>query len=191
MHNIMRATGVACFLIATALFAQFETAEVLGTVRDPSGGAISKATVTLTNPDTGIQAKTTTDESGNYDFFNVKVGRYTRHGGTKRIFEVHHHRCERDCECPAARGRLHAGGRGHARSVEVTGVAAALETDSSEHGQVINTAAVTEFPLNGRNYADLALLVHQRREVSDRGLLLAQRHAARRRLQRERHAQHV
>ena len=43
-------------------------------------------------------------------------------------------------------------------TVEVTGAAAALETDSSEHGQVINTAAVVELPLNGRNYADLALL---------------------------------
>jgi hypothetical protein len=43
-------------------------------------------------------------------------------------------------------------------SVEVKGVAAALETDSSEHGQVINTATIAELPLNGRNYADLALL---------------------------------
>jgi len=27
--------------------------------------------------DTGIQAKTTTDDNGNYDFFNVRVGRYS------------------------------------------------------------------------------------------------------------------
>ena len=43
-------------------------------------------------------------------------------------------------------------------TVEVTSAAAALETDSSEHGQVIHSAAVVELPLNGRNYADLALL---------------------------------
>ncbi len=40
----------------------------------------------------------------------------------------------------------------------MTGAAAALETDSSEHGQVINTQQIVELPLNGRNYADLALL---------------------------------
>ena len=76
-------------------------------------------------------------------------------------------------------------------TVEVTGAAAALETDSSEHGQVVNTTAVVELPLNGRNYADLALLIHQRRQVSDVGHLLGHRHAAGRRLQRKRHAQHV
>ncbi len=62
---------------AAVCFAQFETSEVLGTVRDASQKAMAKAMVTLTNQDTGIAAKTTTDESGNYDFFNVKVGRYT------------------------------------------------------------------------------------------------------------------
>jgi hypothetical protein len=33
-----------------------------------------------------------------------------------------------------------------------------LDTDNSEHSQVVPTAAVGELPLNGRNYADLALL---------------------------------
>src|SRR5579872_1470276 len=65
------------FTAAPALFAQFEAAEVLGTVHDPSGAGIPKATVTLTSQDTGIELKTTTDEGGAYDFFHVKVGHYT------------------------------------------------------------------------------------------------------------------
>src|SRR5580658_8950962 len=66
-----------CLLLPIALFGQFESAEVLGTVHDPSGSPIAKVNVTLINQDTGIEAKTTTDEAGNYDFFNVAVGRYT------------------------------------------------------------------------------------------------------------------
>ena len=50
---------------------------MLGTVRDASGGAVPKAAVTLINQDTNIQTRTTTDENGNFDFFNVRVGRYT------------------------------------------------------------------------------------------------------------------
>src|SRR5258708_20040503 len=65
------------FLLAGLLHAQFENAEVLGTVRDQSGGALPKATVTLTNQDTAIKAQASTDENGNFDFFNVKVGRYS------------------------------------------------------------------------------------------------------------------
>ncbi len=66
-----------CVLIPSALFAQFETSEVLGTVRDPSGSPVPKASVTLSNQDTGIEAKTTTSDAGEYDFFDVKIGRYT------------------------------------------------------------------------------------------------------------------
>ena len=44
------------------------------------------------------------------------------------------------------------------QSVEVTGAAATLDTDNSEHGQVISTQPIVELPLNGRNYSDLALL---------------------------------
>src|SRR5579863_10314113 len=65
------------FLFGALAFSQFETSEVLGTVRDATQKAAANAAVTLTNQDTGVQAKTTSDESGNYDFFNVKVGRYT------------------------------------------------------------------------------------------------------------------
>src|SRR5262249_1228414 len=43
-------------------------------------------------------------------------------------------------------------------TVQVTEAVSALETDTSAHGQVISPTAIVELPLNGRNYADLALL---------------------------------
>src|ERR1700685_3329509 len=68
---------IALLLTPMALLAQFETAEVLGTVRDNTGAVVSSAVVTLTNQDTAIETKTTSDEAGNYGFFNVKVENYT------------------------------------------------------------------------------------------------------------------
>jgi len=147
----------ALLLLPLALFGQFESAEVLGTVHDPSGAPVAKVSVTLINQDTGIEAKTTTDDAGNYDFFNVRVGRYTitaaQTGFSK--FTTTDVRVDVD-----ARQRVDIGLQVGAvtTSVEVSGAAAVLETDTSEHGQVINTQQVVELPLNGRNYADLALL---------------------------------
>ncbi|HEY8460145.1 MAG TPA: carboxypeptidase-like regulatory domain-containing protein [Blastocatellia bacterium] len=59
---------LTCLLVITAApaFAQFDTAVVLGTVRDPNGAVLSRATVTLKNLATGITATAQTDEDGNY-----------------------------------------------------------------------------------------------------------------------------
>ena len=141
---------VSALLLASSLYGQFETAEVLGAVHDPSGGGVPKASVTLTNQNTGIEARALTDESGNYDFFNVKVGKYTvsvEAAGFSKVSTA-------DVDVTVqARQRvdltLEVGAI--SQSVEVTGAAAVLETDSSEHGQVINTQQVVELPLNGRN----------------------------------------
>ena len=148
---------LAGFLVATLLFGQFETAEVLGTVHDATGAVVPKADVSLLNPETGIQVKTSTDDNGNYNFFNVRAGRYTivveATGFTKftatnvTVNVIARQRVDATLQL----GEV-------SESIEVTGAAAALETDSSEHGQVINTQTVVGLPLNGRNYSDLALL---------------------------------
>ena len=54
-------------LAAASALAQFETSEVVGTVRDASQQAVGKAVVTLLNQETGITAKTSTDTEGNYN----------------------------------------------------------------------------------------------------------------------------
>src|SRR3954453_9413779 len=65
------------FLFISTMWAQFETAEGLGIVRDNTGAVLQNVGVTLRNEETGIEAKTRSDQSGQYDFFNVRVGRYT------------------------------------------------------------------------------------------------------------------
>jgi len=156
-----QSTSIAIFFVCTfcaaALFAQFETAEVLGTVRDPSGSVIGNAVVALTNTATGVQSKVVTGDNGDFDFFNVKVGRYSlvvEHSGFSKFTDTDidvNVGARQRVDVMLAVGAV-------TDSVEVTSAAAALETDSSDRGQVVSTEAITELPLNGRNYADLALL---------------------------------
>jgi len=158
MTKFAKITLLAAFLVsANLLFGQFDTSEVVGTVRDSSGLVVAKADVTLLNQDTNIKAKTSTDINGNYTFFNVKVGRYTvtveatgfsKFTTSDVMVEVN------------ARLRVDASLKVGAmtESVEVKAAAEALQTDSSDHGQVVSTSTMAELPLNGRNYADLALL---------------------------------
>src|SRR5215469_14928977 len=149
-----------CAIFATTsavCFAQFDTAEVVGTVRDASQQVVSRAAVTLTNQDTQVEAKTTTDEAGNYNFFNVKVGRYTitvEAAGFSKFSSS-------DITVSVnARQRVDAALQVGAVSdtITVSGQESPVETDSSAKSQVINTQAIVELPLNGRQYSNLALL---------------------------------
>ena len=156
-YSFRIALFLGCFLAAAALLvAQFETSEVVGTVRDASQRSVAKATVTLASQETGIAAKTTTDEAGNYNFFNVKVGRYTvtveATGFSKFSSEV--------AVSVNARQRLDATLQvgSVTETVTVNDQASTVETDTSAHSQVINSQAIVQLPLNGRQYSSLALL---------------------------------
>src|SRR5437773_9928962 len=64
-----------CGFASTAR-AQFETASVVGTVRDTSGGVVPDAKVTLTNTATGVSVTRNTTGEGAYEFVTVKGGLY-------------------------------------------------------------------------------------------------------------------
>ena len=101
--------------------------------------------------------KTTSDENGNYGFLDVKIGTYSitcELAGFEKFqtsgINVDVGTRQR-VEITMTVGQA-------SQVVNVEGAASTLETDSSEKGQVINSQQVVELPLNGRNYADLALL---------------------------------
>lgn len=144
-----------CF--ASSAHGQFETASVLGFVRDSSGAAIPGATVTLTNIGTGLKSTVATDAQGQYEFTSVRVGDYRVTGSASGFSETV---TEAFTVQVNARQRVDVTLKPGSASttVTVTGAAALLNTEDSERGQVISPRDVSNLPLNGRAYADLALL---------------------------------
>src|SRR5713226_5762204 len=149
-----------CALVCLTLgasFAQFDTATVSGVVRDQAGAVVVNSKVTLENVATGVLKTTNTDQNGSYTLFDVKIGRYKLKAeapGFKAAqaeeFTVTvnaHQRVDLQLQVGAV-----------TETVEVAGAASAVETDSSSRGHVIANQSIVNLPLNGRSYADLALL---------------------------------
>src|SRR5271155_1210996 len=69
--------GAFVFVAVPASIAQTgNSANVTGTVTDPSGSVVANASVTIHNPVSGLERSTTTDASGNFTFANVPFNPY-------------------------------------------------------------------------------------------------------------------
>src|SRR5437667_8602630 len=64
------------FVALLTLRVAAQTGGISGTVRDPSGAAVPKATVSLMNEDTNARQTQTTGGAGAYAFPQVQPGRY-------------------------------------------------------------------------------------------------------------------
>jgi Carboxypeptidase regulatory-like domain/TonB-dependent Receptor Plug Domain/TonB dependent receptor len=146
----------AVLLIASPVLAQFDSAAVVGTVRDVSGALVPSAKVTLTAVETGISVVRTSSADGNYEFAAVKPGRYVA-TAEKSGFSI----------AVADDLQVQVGARLRVdmqiepgqltEKVEVT-AHSLVDTDSSQRGQVITGDQTRALPLISREYSALALL---------------------------------
>ncbi len=143
--------------LASPALAQFETATVVGTVRDASGGTVPDAKVTLTNTQTGVSVERNSDANGSFEFFTVQVGTYVL-SAEKAGFSIALVEniqvtvgARQRVELTMAVGQI-------SETVEVSARAVLLQTDSSDRSQVITGSQTRALPLNGREYSQLALL---------------------------------
>jgi hypothetical protein len=146
------------FLSATFARAQFDTAEVLGSIRDPNGLSVSGATVVLTDLAKGIKVSRQTDSNGSYEFTNVQVGDYSV---TVQASGFETSVTERFAVNVGARQRVDVNLKlgANTENITVSGAASLLETDTSDRGQTIQSEQAVTLPLNGRAYGDLSKLV--------------------------------
>src|SRR5262245_50380514 len=163
--------------VVNTAFAQFDSATVLGAIRDSGGAAVPGVTVTLRNIDTGISVTAQTDGDGNFQFTNVRIGNY-RVSAEKQGFSTAV--AERVNVTVNARQRVDLTMQPGAvtESVVITDAAQLLETDSSVRGQVVQREQIVNLPLNGRSSANLALLTPGVRESNQNAATGSGREAA-------------
>src|ERR1700742_749317 len=69
-------TVLGALLFCLPLFSQSYTGRILGTITDPSGAAVTGATVTITDVARGTNRVLTTDDAGAYVAPNLVPGTY-------------------------------------------------------------------------------------------------------------------
>lgn len=135
-------------------FGQGITGRIIGTVQDPTGAVISHAVVTATEQNTGVVSRTSTNASGNYHIDNIMPGTYrikvsapgfTTVISTGNVVTVDNANRE-DFTLKVGQA---------SQSIDVSGENPIVDTTSSSTGQVLNTRAVMNLPLNGRTFSQL------------------------------------
>src|SRR2546421_5109527 len=161
-----RLVGVAVLCIATvtfyitgpALAQQRASAGIYGSVVDSQGAIIPGAKVALLHVSTNQVRNTTTDQTGEFLFPLLPVGEYRitveqpgfkRYEQTGLLLQVN--------DNVKVDVRLEVGELSTAMTVEASGTT--VETANATIKEVVDSRRVADLPLNGRNLADLTLLV--------------------------------
>jgi hypothetical protein len=138
-------------------FGQVDRGAIAGRVMDSSDAVVPKASITVTNKATGVAITTPVNDSGEYQVLALIPGNYTVKASADGFESV----LRDDIE-------LHVQDRlfiefvlkvgSVSQEVVVTGGEPLLQTQTADVGNVVDTRLVNDLPLNGRRYADLALL---------------------------------
>jgi hypothetical protein len=153
---------VLCVLIASLSLTSINgwaqaTAQITGTVKDPSGAVLPGVDIKVTQTDTGITRSTISNETGTYVLANLPLGPYRLEAAltgfrtfvqTNIVLQVNSN--------PTINVTLDVGQV--SESVEVQANAAQVETRSTAVGTVIEQQRILELPLNGRQVTDLITL---------------------------------
>src|SRR5205807_1602164 len=154
--------AVVCALVlllvsANAVWAQEVTATITGTVTDSTGAAVAGATVTAKSVDRGTVFKDATNEVGIYRIAQLPVGNYDlrveKEGFQTALFPsftlVLNQTARMDVALKV--GQV-------SQTIEVTGAAPLLKTESTQVDTIIDASTNEELPLATRNYVELTLL---------------------------------
>src|ERR1700733_6316529 len=143
----------------TAVLAQVQASGTIsGHITDVSGASVAKASVLIIERQTGVTTSTTTSNGGFYSVTLLKPGIYSiqvtvpgfnaavRSNLTLEVAQV----LQQDFQLTVGDVK---------QQVTVTGGTPLLNTETTDLGNVISRTPMLQFPLNGRNFSQLALLV--------------------------------
>jgi hypothetical protein len=155
----LRLSSIAALLLlpsSVAAHAQVVGATITGTVHDSSGAAVSSATVTVKQSETGVTRRLTTDGEGRFFAPSVPIGPYTV-------------TAEHDGFAPTEQSATLVVGQSLAlnfvlgvasvqQAVEVTADGPTVNITTQQTAGLVDERQVKELPLNGRSYDGLLTL---------------------------------
>ena len=149
---------IVALTCACSLIAQVGSdASILGVVTDASGAVVPRATVTITNLNTGLQKTATSGEGGEFEVLALPTGPYSV-SVTNTGFSTW--KLERIDLTVASRQRispvLKVGDV--TEQIRVDATAKLIQTDRSSVSTVVEEKQIRELPLNGRNPVQLVAL---------------------------------
>src|SRR5262245_1370212 len=141
------------------VFAQLGAAGISGAVTDQQGAAVAGADVTVKNKATGQTRKTKSGEDGIYRLQNLPPAVYEIRVeapgfGAATVDNV----AARVGEVPTVNLSLRAAGAAETVVISASD-AVGVDTSTSQVSSSISDRTLTNLPLNGRNYLDLAFLL--------------------------------
>jgi hypothetical protein len=144
-------------IAALPAFGQIDRGAITGKVVDASGAIVPGATVTITNKATGVVVSTPVDSAGEYQVLTLIPGKYAVRASANGFetdlrddIEVHvQDRLALNFELKVGSIK---------QEITVSTGEPILQTESADVGGIVNSQQIVELPLNGRRYADLALL---------------------------------
>ncbi|MFN0172563.1 MAG: carboxypeptidase regulatory-like domain-containing protein [Bryobacteraceae bacterium] len=165
-RTVMTNLPVACFVLACLLprasHAQIASGagSISGTITDTSGGSVTGASVSVIQVATQVARTTLTDTAGRYHVPSLTPGEYLLQVRVVGFREA----VRKGIEITIGRAavvdiQLELGEV--AERVEVEAAPPLIESSNATIGEVISNEKVVALPLNGRSFAQLALLVPQ------------------------------
>jgi Carboxypeptidase regulatory-like domain/TonB dependent receptor len=133
------------------------TGTITGIVTDATGAAVAGATITATNKGTNSTRTTTTNRAGEYRFDLLSVGRYDVKAEESGFSSGQALGLELligttlNANFPLVAGQV-------STTVEVSTANQSLDSEKTDSSIAITPSQVTDLPLNGRDFANLAIL---------------------------------
>ncbi|MCL5745864.1 MAG: carboxypeptidase-like regulatory domain-containing protein, partial [Acidobacteria bacterium] len=164
----------ALLFVEKTSIAQEASAGITGTITDPSGAAIAGASITVRDQDRGTTWSTKTNAEGIYALPRIPPGTYEMRIEAQGFRTAVRRELALELN---ARARVDVAMElgAVAETVEVSGTAALLQTETTQVGTVISGTTNVNLPLNGRNFVQLAILAAGSTTVNPAGFTSGRR----------------
>jgi len=145
--------------ITSAVYGQSITGSISGRVVDQQGATIANATVTATEPDRNITETTKTGEQGDFVFPGLQPGNYNIAVAAQGFKRSARSGVALHADDKLALGNVNLEVGALTETVEVSGQAALLQTDSVERSATITGKQIENIEVNGRNPLEMTRLI--------------------------------